>query len=117
MNVDDDEAPLLRLQNALMDLDTAVIRASKVEFPDVDFTSPVEEPVAPSLDTAESEEDFLKVWAQNEDARRAEFARRVDDAVGKEMDSTGVAWIPERRRDQIADEVAVQFRKQLRPYV
>ncbi|WAC57574.1 hypothetical protein [Gordonia sp. SL306] len=108
-----DEA-LHKLQGALDHLATVTIRARNIEFPSVEFTSPEPEPDADPGRTGDDLAD-LRRWATDENARNAEFRRRVDEAFEAEIDGRG-GWLTDERRTQIVDDVRANLLAQLRRF-
>ncbi|MCX2963170.1 hypothetical protein [Gordonia aquimaris] len=108
-----DEA-LSTLQCAMDDLATATIRARNIEFPDVEFTSPEPEPDVDPGRTGDELAD-LRRWAADEDARNAEFRRRVDEALEAEIEGRG-GWVTDERRAGIIEDVRADMLAQLRRF-
>ncbi|MBD1320546.1 hypothetical protein [Gordonia hankookensis] len=108
------DAALRQLQDALDHLATATIRARNIEFPSVDFTSPEPEPDADPGRTGDELAD-LRRWATDENARNAEFRRRVDEAFDAEIDGRG-GWLTDERRTQIIEDVRANLLAQLRRF-
>ncbi|ROZ88963.1 hypothetical protein [Gordonia sp. OPL2] len=116
-NADEFDAAFRALESAMGDLATASIRAESIEFPDITFESAVveAEPAADPGRTADELAD-LRRWATDENARNAEFARRVEEAIDAELDDLRGGWLPDGRREQIIEDVRAHMLAQLRRF-
>ncbi|AZG45630.1 hypothetical protein [Gordonia insulae] len=106
------------LESAMGDLGTATRRAQNIEFPDVVIETRTPEEVQRQPDPGRTGDELadLRRWAVDVDARNAEFARRVAEAVDAEIDGLRGGWLPDGRRDEIIEDVRAHMLAQLRRY-
>lgn len=116
-NTDEFDAAFRALESAMGDLATASIRAENIEFPDITFESPViEAQHTPDPGRTDDHLADLRRWATDENARNAEFARRVDEAIDAELDDLRGGWLPDGRREAIIEDVRAHMLAQLRRF-
>ncbi|MDL9945632.1 hypothetical protein QSJ19_08530 [Gordonia sp. ABSL11-1] len=107
------------LESAMGDLGTAVSRSQQIEFPDVVVdTGRNDDGSEPSPDPGRTDDHLadLRRWATDENARNAEFARRVDEAIDAEFDDLRGGWLPDGRREEIIEDVRAHMLAQLRRF-
>ena len=107
------------LESAMGDLATASIRAQNTEFPDVVIDTGVnDESSHPAPDPGRTGDELadLRRWATDENARNAEFARRVEEAVDAELGDLRGGWLPDGRRQEIVEDVRAHMLAQLRRF-